>query len=486
MSIWNINVSKRKTTSLKQDINVDILIIGAGMSGLTTAYFLKGQKSLAVIDASTIGSGITKNSTAKITYLQDSIYSKIIKKTNKEKASLYLKSQIEGMNQLKNIIEKENIDCDLTKSPSYLFTMFKNVEYEKQITFFKKEKINIKKGELPFKTYQSYYVDDTYTFNPIKYLYGLANILTKENIPIYENSKIIKIKNNNNQFICYTPNNQITAKKVIIATNYPYFLKPFFTPFKCSLEKSHIIVSKVKNNLNFNCINFDNPSTSMRFYTNKNTHYQISLSQNHLIYFQQNDQDNFLKTQKTFQIKPNDIIMQYSNIDLLTYDSLPFVGEVSKNLYLMTGYNTWGMTNSAIAALLISSLVTNKKNKYQQLFDPLRFNKNKLLNLPLYTYYNIFSIILSKLYKNKSWYSKQVMFYTKDNLPLATYKDEHNKRHTIINRCPHLGCSLLFNEVEKTWDCPCHASRFDIDGKCIKGPSNYDISYPQINQEEKL
>ena len=100
-----------------------------------------------------------------------------------------------------------------------------------------------------------------------------------------------------------------------------------------------------------------------------------------------------------------------------------------------------------------------------------------ILKLPVYIFNNAKSFIVNKLIKNKKWYSRRVKFYSYDGKCLAMYKDENGDKHIVYNKCPHLGCSLIFNEIEKTWDCPCHSSRFDIDGKCIKGPSNYDISY---------
>ena len=102
-----------------------------------------------------------------------------------------------------------------------------------------------------------------------------------------------------------------------------------------------------------------------------------------------------------------------------------------------------------------------------------------ILKLPSYLFNNAKTFIGTKINKNKSWYSNKVSFVNVDGKSLGVYIDESGNEHIVYNKCPHLGCSLIFNEVEKTWDCPCHSSRFDIDGRCIKGPSNYDISYKE-------
>ena len=133
------------------------------------------------------------------------------------------------------------------------------------------------------------------------------------------------------------------------------------------------------------------------------------------------------------------------------------------------------MTNGSLAGLILSDLVLNKKNKYASLCDPLRINITDLGGILTNIYSNIKGFIKSKAGKNKKLY-ENVSFETKNGVSIGVYK-ENDKVYKVYNRCPHLGCSLIFNEEDKTWDCPCHASRFDKKGKCIKGPSQYDITY---------
>ena len=178
-----------------------------------------------------------------------------------------------------------------------------------------------------------------------------------------------------------------------------------------------------------------------------------------------------------FKLKDKDIIMEYTNSDVITPDHMPYIGEIRDNLYIGVGYNTWGMTNGVIAAKIISDDILGIENEYKNVFKPNRISLQTILKLPTYIFNNAKSFIGSKLIKNKKWYSRRVKFYNENGKCLALYKDEKGINHIVHNKCPHLGCGLIFNEVEKTWDCPCHSSRFDIDGKCIKGPSNYDISY---------
>ena len=171
----------------------------------------------------------------------------------------------------------------------------------------------------------------------------------------------------------------------------------------------------------------------------------------------------------------------WSNHDIITNDYLPYIGCLKSgdtSLLMGTGYNTWGMTNGSLAGKILSDMILEQENKYIPLFDPhRRKNIESIKSIPINIYCSIKPFIQNKLFKKKSWYSKNIYFDKRNGKDVAIYKDENNKEHIVYNKCPHLKCSLIFNETEKTWDCPCHGSRFNIDGECIQGPSNYDIKF---------
>lgn len=480
MSIWNIENKKRNIKTIDSNKNVDILIIGAGITGLSTAYHLMYNKSMCVVDTNIIGHGVILNSTAKLSYLQESLYSKIAKSTGLDNAVKYLNSQKYAIEELVKLIKKEKIDCDLDKTSSYLFASKKeDIEVlNNEVEFLRKNNINIEESKLPIniKNYGCYKVNDTYVFNPIKYLNGLYDILIKNNINVYENSRITKIKKVKDHFICNVGLFTITAKKIVLACHYPYFLNPFFTPVRCSLEKSFMIVSRVKEYKKVSCISVNKPTYSVRYYKNGDNVYQISLAKSNDLNKNKNDIKNFNEVKNIFNIKDDNIVMKYTNTDIITPDYMPYIGKLKNNMYIGMGYNTWGMSNGFLASLIISDLILNRPNKYE-LFNPKRINNEIMLKIPYYIFSNSVSFIESKLIKNKKWYSNRVKFFYKNGKSLASYKDDKGKKHIVVNKCPHLKCGLVFNEIEKTWDCPCHSSRFTIDGERIKGPSNYDIKY---------
>jgi len=478
-SIWKDEL-KEKYKKLENDLNVDVLIIGGGMTGINTAYqLINSNLKVCLVEKNIIGSGVTSRSTAKLTFLQENIYSKLCKYHNKEISKKYLESQKDAIKIIKNIIIKENIDCDFEIVKSYLINNnSKKYENEKNILYDFNIDLNYT-HILPNnkKVKEAFYVNDTYVFHPIKYLNQLSTIITKNNISIYENTKVTEIDKKDSFYYVKTNNNIIKTKYIVFALHYPYFLIPFLTPLKTKLEKSYIEAFKVNDNYKYSSITISKPTTSTRYLTLNNNNYKIFLTNSHNISIRNNDFKEFSKLVDKNKEKPDFI---WSNKDIITNDFLPFIGSLNKDntMLIGTGYNTWGMTNSALAGKILSDIILKRNNKYISLFNPKRcLNKGIIINTPIILGCNMYSFTKSKIVKNKSWYNKNVRFEKRNGQDIAIYTDINKKEHIVYNVCPHLKCGLIFNEVELTWDCPCHGSRFDIYGKSIEGPSNYDITY---------
>ena len=478
-SIWLDNINLGQEKSLEKNLDVDVLIIGGGITGLNTAYeFINKGLKVALVEKNQIGMGVTSKTTAKITYLQENIYTKLKKYHNEEIAKLYLDSQLESIEMIKDRIEKNNIDCDFYKTSSYFFT-----NDQEQIKIVKDEKNLLEKFGIIVseetklannkKVKYAIKVDNTYVFHPLKYLKGLKKVLKKNKIQIYENTKINTIDKQEDFFISKTDDYLIKSKTVILTLHYPYFIYPFFFPLKTTLEKSYICAKKCHDFFKFSAINIEKPKESIRYHKDKKSNYEITLTASHNIAFKNNEEKNFSQL-----LKNDKYDYAWSNIDIITDDYLPYIGKIDSNLLIGTGYNKWGMTNSILAGKVLCDIVLGKENKYIDLLNPKRgINLVKIINFPVTIGSSLKSFIGSKINKNKSWYNSNVKFEIRNNKSVGIYIDDNNKEHIVYNKCPHLKCSLIFNEVEKTWDCPCHGSRFDLDGKCIEGPSNYNICY---------
>lgn len=418
-SIWN-EYKMARYPRLEKDIITDILIIGGGLTGLNTFYALKDMpQKILLVEKNKLGQGISSRSSAKITYLQEGIYQKI---SNFKKAQAYYEANIEAMQNYAKIIKKEKIDCNLEIVKSIL-----KAYQKKEIKKIKKEEELLTKFGNPnkassskhFYTYEGIF---SYVIHPLKYLDAIAKLSLTKKHQIYEDTGINKIKRKKDYYLCYTDKNiVIQAKIVIIASFYPNFLYPYFFPLKCSLERSFLVALKSPNAY-LSSINIQKPIHSLRYYQD----YVIHVGNTHNL---SNYQNIFLEGEYV-----------WSNYDIMTFDHLPLIGYLKKNLIIATGYNTWGLTGSMLASLVIKDLINHKKNKYQKLFNPKRWSIKKIIKYPYH-----------------------ILMYIK-----AYFKGN-------IKRCPHMGCPLIYNDLENTFDCPCHGSRFSYQGKYIIGPSKKNL-----------
>ena len=464
-SIWGKIETETNTTN--KNIETDTLIIGGGITGITSLlYMLTNNKKTILIEANKVGSGITNKTTGKINIMQEYNYQKIGNITNNKTALKYLESQIYATNEIKELIKKYNINCDLEKNDSYLFTNQKNkindILKEKEIL---EKRIKIKAiKELPNKYPCIFGIKtESYVFNPIKYINKIKDIC-KNNI--FENTRALTITKKLDHYLIKTNRNKIKAKKILICTHYP-FINKLLIPFKTTIEKEYVIAAQTNNTYNINMISNDNEIISMRYYKNN----IIYTSNNSKLSDKLNHKKNITETIKNFKNHFKDEIKYtWYNYDIMSNDYMPIIGKIkNENILVATAFNKWGMTNSVLAAKIMSDIINKKENEYIELFNPYRkTNIKKITNNIKYNYNNVKAYIKPKKQPN--------IKYTKENgIEYAIYTDEKNKQHKIINKCPHLKCKLIFNEFDKTWDCPCHGSRYTIDGKVIKGPSTYSI-----------
>ena len=486
-SLWVVDIKEDIINPLNKNIEVDVLIIGGGLTGITTAFYLKDSDlDVALIEKDKVGYGVSSRTTGKLTYLQELIYHKLEKNFDFETSKLYLEFQKEAIRLVKENIEKYNINCNFMENSSYVFTDndSKINEFKLEEDFFKRANIkcsNFKK--LPLKYPCKYVIkgNDTAVFHPVKYILALRDICIKEKISIYDNTSAMEIIKEENNYICQTNNNTIKAKKIIVACHYPFFIIPGFIPFKTRIEKSYLSASYISDIKRFNAITNGKPTKSIRYHEDKGKKYLLFVGQSHNLCNCLNREERYKELiNELKEMKIEKIKYYWTNHDIITNDSLPLIGLLQKNnpnLLIGTGYNTWGMTNGTIAGKLLSDIVLNNENKYIELFKPYRgISLDKVKNNFINTYSNVKGFVLTKVIGNYSWYKNIAKIETRNGKKVGVYIDENHKEHIVLNICPHLKCSLIFNKVDKTWDCPCHGSRFDINGKSVQGPSVYNIS----------
>jgi len=459
-----------KYPRLNDDNNRDIVIIGGGIAGLLAATKLSEKHKVTLIEAGALMSGTTKDTTAHITYMQGVFY-KLYKKS-KIIAKLYLESQLEGIREIEKIIRANKIECGYKKVDEILYTEKFHKGMKKEYEALKNIGADIEYSEkseiLNMKNTSFITAKDQAVFNPLKFLSDLP-----KNFEILENTRILEIDTKNK--ILYTKNHQIRANKIIVATNFPIVNVRGFYFMKMYKSTSYAISIRCSQNIN------------QSFTQRRQNGMTLRASSDNIIiggYDHRSGRPKFSDAFKKLEefayenFTALNVTHRWSANDCMTSDGIPYVGRLFKNnndILLISGFNKWGMANSAISASIISDIVQEKENAYAKLFDPRRkkqimpfFIINALSNLR-----NLllkpFTCLPLKTSKSLKIGEGAVVWHKLKRS--AVYRDENNKLHICNRLCSHIKCQMKFNGNNLTWECPCHGSRYDIEGNILCGPT---------------
>lgn len=467
-SIWS-KVKIKGEGSLSGD--KDIVVVGGGIAGVLTAFRLsESGKKVTLIEADKVLSGVTSKTTAHIDCMESFIYSEMAKKSFEKTKDFYYFQQ-EAIEEYENFIKKYKIDCDFVKVDSYFYTQHMTDELIDEFNTLKDIGADvefIEKPELPVgEATSAFKLKNQAIFDPIKFLNGLP-----VNFEIIENTRIVDI--DFKKKILFTKTERIKANKIIVATNFPiinfhgwYFLRMY-------KSQSYAVAIDKAQDIKGTYLNSDESGLTFRNHIGS----VIVGGYDHRSgrpYKAENFERLYEKGEHLS--KGGTRTHEWSANDCITFDYLPYVGyysKCSKDIYVITGFSKLGMAKAMASSKLICDMVNDIPNKYKTLCDPLRkgqcncdFFKNLLCtvkNLLIMPFIPPFKCARSlKLGEGK------IVFYR--GVKSAVYRDEEGQLHALSPYCAHLGCQLKFNPDAKTWDCPCHGSRFDIHGNIITAPT---------------
>ncbi|TBX13175.1 FAD-dependent oxidoreductase [Clostridium perfringens] len=474
-SVWSESCKFRKREALNKDIKTDVLVIGAGIAGILTAYMLKQKgRDVVLIDAAEIASGNTKNTTAKITSQHDLIYSKLITEFGEEKARQYAKANELAIKKYKEIIEDKRIECDFEEKPAYVYSLNEVDVLKEEAKVAKNLGIDaefVHEVNLPFKIKGAVKFNNQAQFNPLKFLKGISNELV-----IYENTRALEIKEN----LVVTSGGNITANNIVVATHYPIMNAPGYYFMKMHQERSYVLALENTSEIDGMYIDLNKEGYSFRTYNNLLLLGGIShrTGENE----EGGSYDELRKVAKRLYPKAKEKYY-WSAQDCMTIDGIPYIGRYSSetpNIYVATGFNKWGMTSSMVSAMIISDMILEKENDFSEIFSPRRFDLslsiNNIANDLIETAKNFIAqkvyIPSSEIEHIKNGHGGIIEY---NGEKVGVYKDKEGKEFFVSTKCTHLGCQLSWNADELTWDCPCHGSRFDYKGRLIGSPATKDL-----------
>lgn len=471
---------------LDKDIETDILVIGGGITGVALSYLLAKQGlEVVLVDADNLCMGSSGRNTGKVTVQHDDFYWRIEKKYGTNAAKLYYEANNEGLNFIEKSIKENNINCNFEKLPSYVFT-----EKDSYIDDIKREYETCKKIgidcnyhnslALPLDVKAAISFNNQAQFNPKQYIDSLAKCATKLGMKIYENTPIVDLEVNNECEAKTREGYIIKAKKVTIASHAPWYdgLNLFFA--KEVAERSYLLAADLKEDLLKGMfINLEKPSRTFRTYEGEGKKLLIIGGGDHKVGQGGQEEEIYdaLKSYASKVFNVDEFKYQWSAQDHMSFDSLPFIGKISSNkdnVYVATGYSKWGMTNGVAAAIIIKDLIAKGSSKYEDIFKPSRkgsFFTTDFIKENTNVAINLISGKLNLGSDNMPKEKGEGKTVNIDGKRYGAYRNYDEKLYIVDITCTHLGCELKFNGAEKTWDCPCHGSRFDYKGNIVEGPA---------------
>lgn len=480
ISVWK--GENRDYPALEGDAERDTVVIGGGIAGYLAAFKLaEAGQFVTLLEADKLFSGTTGRTTAKITYNQGGVYSDLYSNYGEDTAKAYYEAQFYGMQGFKELKDKFFIECDWAETNGYVFS--RGTETRLKNTFEVMRKIGApsewEEGLPRFDATCAIKSKRQYLFDPLKFLCALP-----VRFEIFEHTRVLDVDVENKTVL--TENGKIKAKKIIVATHFPiinshgaYYLKlRQSTSYTVAIDKrltEEMFLEEQKDGI------------SVRPYAG-GTLFGGGDHRTGRI----RDAGHFL-TLKSVAEKlygADTVTNCWSAEDVMTFDGMPMAGQYANDtdgVYIITGFNKWGMANSMTCADLIRDLILGKENKFVGLFSPQRkvkgsmgaFVSNALTNVKEITmgYFRLTT-------KTEADVAKGTGAIVKYNgKKRAVYRDEEDNLHIIGSMCPHMHGELKWNADTHTWDCPCHGSRFDIHGNILSEPSAKRCKYYKEEKE---
>jgi glycine/D-amino acid oxidase-like deaminating enzyme/nitrite reductase/ring-hydroxylating ferredoxin subunit len=467
---------------LDGDRKFDITVVGGGITGLTTALLLKRHGArVTVVEADRVGSGATGNNTAKVTALQAAVYSTIRSRHGQNVAAAYAAGSVAAMEKVATLAAEEGIDCELRRRPAYTYAThedeLRTLEHEALVT----QQAGLHtvlddRADLPFSVLGALRLGDQLALHPLRYVDGLAAAIHGEGSQIFEGTRALGIREGSPCRVA-TTSGVITSDRVVIATHYPLLDRGFYFA-RLEPERSYCVAAQVRNKSpDGMLINAGSPKRSI----NSLHGLLILCGESHPTGSGPTGADRFLPLEDFVRThwEVEEITHRWSAQDPTAYDHLPMIGcymPTSSRLFVASGFMKWGLTSGTLAGMLLADSIAGKPNPLMEHFSPHRLSPRSSANVARMNLKVACNFVADRLRPAESTSAREIpraqARIVRDGLgKTGVYRDHDGELHAVSLRCTHLGCLLRFNDNERSWDCPCHGSRFDVDGNVLEGPA---------------
>lgn len=489
ISFWNaITQRTEEYPELSQDIEVDVAVVGGGITGITTALnLIKQGKKVAILEAKQIGGVTTSFSTGNLYIPIQPYYQNIVAKFNRETAKAIAQSRKFAIDYIEQTINEINITCNFARRPWYVYAKEDKAAFlDKEVNTFKQIDIDIeytKQLPLSFSFNKAAIIANQARFNPLAYVTSIASYLKSQGCLIYENTRVLSI-DEKEWCTLKTQHGTVTATKTVLATHTPIGInltQEFTAPYRSYVVAAHLQDEHYPEG-NFWDLSEPHHATSTHASTRNNNPDILMVAGNHHKTGQGTNRharftelEAFLK--KNFSIK--DIAYHWSAQHYHAADGIPYIGYVSrfaKHTYMATGFFADGLIYGTLAGIIVADLIVGKNNVLEKTYSANRFTPRASATFLVKENVNLFL-----------QYLKDYPFAEVNNFnevkkgegkvlgmggeKWAVFRDDNNQLHVVSAVCTHMKCIVNWNNAERSWDCPCHGSRFTCDGDVLEGPA---------------
>ena len=490
-SYWEATERLREFRALEADSQADVYVIGAGIAGLTTAYLLcRDARKVTIVDDGLIGGGETCRTTAHLTNAIDDRIYRIEKWHGEEHAKLAVAAHTSAIDQIEQIVRDENIDCDFTRLDGYLFEAEENEDdLEEELSaahrcgFMDVEFVD-PAPVAGFESGRCLRFPGQGQFHITKYLGGLVDAIKRMGGTLFSHTHVTEWEGGDAPKIRTAIGNTVSANQIVLATNYPlqsrmFAQLPAYRTYAIGVELAQPIQPVL-------LWDTGEPYHYIRTQTEDDRQILIVGGEDHRTGQADDGEERFQRlygwTKKKFP-QARDLKYKWSGQCFETHDGLAFLGRYSEsepNVFLITGDSGMGMTHCTIGAMLITDLIAGRANPLDEVFSPSRIATQSITEAV--------PEVISSTVPYKEWVTPgeidsenelkngEGAIMRNGLSKYAVYKDESGN---VIKRsavCTHMGCIVQFNSTEKTWDCPCHGSRFSVEGEVINSPAISPLS----------
>jgi glycine/D-amino acid oxidase-like deaminating enzyme/nitrite reductase/ring-hydroxylating ferredoxin subunit len=487
-ALWVETAPRPRYPVLKGDLSVDVAVLGAGIVGLTTALLLAREgKRVALIEAGRVGMGATAHATVKVTAGHRLLYSRLERAFGMDTARTYAEANLAGLGRVAALVAELDIDCDFERKPNYVFaenaTDLGSIEREVGVEVDAGLPSSfVEELDLPFPVAGAVRMEDQAQFHPRRYLLGLAAALAEDGTPVVERTPGLAVHEGRHGCRVETERGEVTADDVVLATQFPFVNRGLLFA-KAYAYTEYAVAARIDADLapQGMFINAGSPTRSFRTAPYRGGLVLIVVGEGHKSGEATRTEERYgaLEEWARDNFGVVEFTLRWSTEDYHSMDGLPFVGRISyfsHHVWVATAFGAWGITNGTVAAMVLTDLIAGRENPWAKLFDPQRVTPRQsarrfLIENTKAGIHWVGDRLVPRPSDTEAIQPGDGAVINVDGDEIAAYRDEEGTLHAVSAVCTHIGCIVQWNGAEKTWDCPCHGSRFDVEGKVLHPPA---------------